>query len=130
MVAAIPSPGTLLVHSQTNPAHPDFQVTRDLREFLASTTDAAGRSWNIIELTAPDTLEDEEGFVDYNYVNHLVVNGGVIACGYNEPAADARAAEVLGAAYPGRQVVTVDAREILVRGGGIHCITQQQPAVG
>jgi len=129
MVAAIPTPGTLLVHSQTNPAHPDFEVTRDIREFLAGQTDAAGRSFNIVELPGPETLQDDEGFVDWNYVNHLVVNGGVIACGYNEPVADARAAEILAAAYPGRNVVTVDAREILARGGGIHCITQQQPAV-
>jgi agmatine deiminase len=62
-------------------------------------------------------------------VNHLVVNGGVIACGYGEPEADARAASILAEAYPGRRVVTVDARPILARGGGIHCITQQQPAV-
>jgi agmatine deiminase len=129
MVAAIPSPGTLLVHSQTNPAHPDFEVTRGIREFLAGTTDAAGRTWNIVELPGPDTLEDAEGFVDWNYVNHLVVNDAIIACGYNEPAADARAAEILAAAYPGREIVTIDAREILARGGGIHCITQQQPAV-
>jgi agmatine deiminase len=27
-------------------------------------------------------------------------------------------------------VVTVEARPIFARGGGIHCITQQQPALG
>ena len=36
------------------------------------------------------------------------------------------AAAILGDAY-GREVVTIDARPILERGGGIHCITQQQP---
>jgi agmatine deiminase len=35
---------------------------------------------------------------------------------------------VLSAAYPGRRVVGVDARPLFDRGGGIHCITQQQPA--
>jgi agmatine deiminase len=129
MVAAIPSPGVLLLHRQDNPAHPDYEVCRRLREFLSTTRDAAGREWTIVDLPAPETLRDDEGFVDWNYVNHLVVNGGVIACGYGEERADAVAREVLAMAYPGREVVTVDAREILARGGGIHCITQQQPAM-
>ncbi|WP_341953047.1 agmatine deiminase family protein [Salinibacterium sp. TMP30] len=129
MVATIPSPGTLLLHEQQNPDHPDHQVMRELRALLSETTDAANRPWNIIDVPAPTTVRDSEGFVDWNYVNHLVVNDGVIACGYGEPAADAAAREILAAAYPGRRVVTVDARPILERGGGIHCITQQQPAV-
>jgi agmatine deiminase len=128
MVAAIPSPGVLLLHRQDNPAHPDFEVCRQLREFLRTTRDAAGREWTIIDLPAPETVSDDDGFVDWNYVNHLVVNGGVIACGYGEEKADAEARAILARAYPNRQVVTVDAREILARGGGIHCITQQQPA--
>jgi N-dimethylarginine dimethylaminohydrolase len=31
-------------------------------------------------------------------------------------------------AYPGRRVIGVDARELFARGGGIHCVTQQQPS--
>ncbi|MES2094950.1 MAG: agmatine deiminase family protein [Actinomycetota bacterium] len=128
MVAAIPSPGTLLLHRQDDPGHPDYDVCRDLREFLAGTEDAVGRAWNIIDLPAPAALSDETGFVDWNYVNHLVVNGGVVACGFDEERADAASRDILARAYPGRRVVTVDAREILARGGGIHCITQQQPS--
>jgi agmatine deiminase len=127
IVAAIPSPGTLLVHSQRNPAHPDFQVCRDIIRFLRTTRDAAGREWNIIEVPAPETLRDEEGFVDYSYINHAVVNGGVIACRFADPNDD-KALQILADAYPGRRVVGIDARELFARGGGIHCITQQQPA--
>ncbi|ARC57836.1 Agmatine deiminase [Frondihabitans sp. 762G35] len=129
MVASIPSPGVLLLHAQTDPAHPDFEVSRGLREFLAGTRDAAGREWRIVDLPAPSALRDEVGFVDHSYVNHLVVNGGVIACGFDDPASDERAASILADVYPGRRVVTVDARAIFARGGGIHCITQQQPAL-
>ncbi len=127
IVAAIPSPGTLLVHSQQDTAHPDFEVSREIISFLSTTRDAAGREWNIIEVPAPATLSDGEGFVDYSYINHLVVNGGVIACTFSDPN-DEKALRILADAYPGRRIVGVDARELFARGGGIHCITQQQPA--
>jgi agmatine deiminase len=129
MVATLPSPGRILLHWQGGPGHPDHEVSRSLQTFFETQTDAAGKPFEIIALPAPATLRDGEGFVDWSYVNHLVVNGGVIACGYGEDRADALAAEILAEAYPGRRVVTVDARPILARGGGIHCITQQQPAL-
>ncbi|WP_291050741.1 agmatine deiminase family protein [Herbiconiux sp.] len=129
IVAAMPSPGRLLLHAQPDPEHPDHVVMGEIRDALAGQTDAAGRSFEIVELPAPATLRDAHGFVDWSYVNHYVLNGAVIACGFGEETADARAAEILASVYPGREVVTVDAREIFARGGGIHCITQQQPAV-
>lgn len=119
----------MLLHDQTDPAHPDHAVSQELRAALEQATDAAGRSFEIIDLPAPATLKDHEGFVDWSYVNHLVVNGGVIACGFGEAEADANARAILAEAYPGREVVTVDARPIFDRGGGIHCITQQQPSL-
>ena len=130
IVATIPSPGRLLLHEQRDPSHPDHAVTRELRAMLAEQADARGRRFEIVDLPAPATRSDAHGPVDWSYVNHLVVNDGVIACGFGEPVADARAAAILAEEYPGREIVTVDARELFARGGGIHCITQQQPRAG
>lgn len=105
-------------------------MTRELRAHLAQQTDAAGRRFEIVDLPAPATLRDDEGFVDWSYVNHLVTNDGVVACGFGDEQADAAARTILADVYPGRRVVTVDARPLFDRGGGIHCITQQQPSVG
>ncbi|MDR3663464.1 MAG: agmatine deiminase family protein [Mycobacterium sp.] len=127
IVAAITSPGRLLLHSQRNEAHPDHLVCKQIREAIADTHDAAGRPWEIVELPAPDLLTDAEGYVDYSYINHLVVNGGVIACAFGDPR-DADAAAILAEQYPGRRVLGVDARPLFERGGGIHCITQHQPS--
>ncbi|MBV6762922.1 agmatine deiminase family protein [Rhodococcus opacus] len=127
IVAAIPSPGVVLVHDQRNPEHPDFEVSKAVIDVLKQTTDARGESWEIITVPAPQVLRDEEGFVDYSYINHFVVNGGVIACSFDDPA-DEEAVAILSAAYPGRTVVPVDARPLFARGGGIHCITQHQPS--
>ena len=51
-------------------------------------------------MPAPATLTDAEGFVDYSYINHLVVNGGVIACGFDDPL-DARRGRNPRRAVPG-----------------------------
>jgi agmatine deiminase len=126
MVACFAKPGVVLLHWQENPDHPDYPLSRELEKLLLAETDAAGRKLEVIRVPAPELQKDEHGFVDFSYINHLVINNAVIACGFNEPEADARAARILGEAY-GREVITIDAREIFVRGGGIHCITQQQP---
>ncbi len=122
IVAAMPSPGVVLVHDQQNPDHPDFAVSARIKALIAD----AEPGWEIIGVPAPTVLTDDEGPVDYSYINHLVVNDGVIACSYDDPN-DARAAAILAEVYPGRTVKAVDARPLFERGGGIHCITQNQP---
>ena len=128
IVATFSSPGTVLLHDQRDPAHPDFEVSRQLREVLAGETDARGETLRIVDLPAPATLRDADGYVDYSYVNHVLVNDGVIACAFGDDNDD-QAVGILEDAYLGRRVITVDARPLFARGGGIHCITQQQPVV-
>jgi agmatine deiminase len=128
IVATFARPGVLLVHTQQDPSHPDFAVSREVTELLRAARDAQGRALEIVEVPAPEVLRDDEGWVDYSYINHLLVNGGVVACAFDDPG-DERAAAVLREAYGDREVVTVDARPLFARGGGIHCITQQQPRV-
>lgn len=121
-IVACFAPGDkVLVHVQENPEHPDFEVSK---EVLA--TFAEHPELTVVPVAAPQVLRDEEGFVDYSYINHYVVNGAVILCGFNDPN-DVRAVATLQGAYPDREIVLVDARELFARGGGIHCITQQQP---
>lgn len=121
IVACFTPHGEVLMHDQRNPTHPDFEVSAEVRAALT----AAGLT--VIDLPAPVVTDDEEGPVDYSYVNHYVCNGAVIMCTFDDPHDDV-AADILARAYPGRDIVRVDARPIFARGGGIHCITQQEPA--
>jgi agmatine deiminase len=127
IVATFTAPGRILLHDQRDPSHPDFAVTEQVLEVLEDSLDADGNALDVTSLPAPVTLRDSEGFVDYSYVNHSLVNGGVIACVFDDPNDD-EALAILRDAYPGRRVVGVDARPLFARGGGIHCITQHQPA--
>jgi agmatine deiminase len=62
-------------------------------------------------------------------VNFYIANGGVVMP-LLDARTDRRAAAGLKRLFPGRRVVGVPAREILLGGGNIHCITQQIPAAG
>jgi len=62
-----------------------------------------------------------------SYVNFLIVNGGIIAPAFGDPL-DGEAERILREVFPEHDVVMVPGREILLGGGNIHCITQQQPA--
>lgn len=126
IVATFASPGVVLLHWQDDPAHPDYPVCRELAGLLAEARDATGQQLEVVRVPAPRTVADQDGFVDWSYINHLVVNGGVVACTFTDPQ-DTASLEILAQAYAGRAVTGVDARPLFDRGGGIHCITQQQP---
>ncbi|MCY1676568.1 agmatine deiminase family protein [Pseudarthrobacter sp. SL88] len=129
IVAAFAGPGTILLHRQDNPDHPDHAVYLQLKAVLQGQLDAQGRPLRIIDVPAPTVQSDEEGYVDWSYINHYVANNVVVLCAFGDPN-DAIAQGILERAYPGRTVELVDARDIFAFGGGIHCITQQQPAPG
>jgi len=57
----------------------------------------------------------------------LIVNGGIVMPVFGDPN-DATAKSKLEAVFKERKVVTVPGREIVLGGGNVHCITQQQPA--
>lgn len=122
IVACFASPTQILFHNQEDESHPDFEISREVKRTLEE-----HGGFELIAVAAPKILRDEEGFVDYSYINHYLVNGGVILCGFDDDN-DARAVETLQRVYPDRKIVLVDARQLFARGGGIHCITQQQPA--
>jgi agmatine deiminase len=128
ILATFCRPGTVLAHVQRDRSHPDFEVSRENLRVLRSSTDAAGRRLEVIEVPAPRTTHAEGDIVDWSYLNHYVCNGAVVLCAFDDPHDDEVAA-LIADAYPGREVVLHDARDIFAVGGGIHCITQQQPAV-
>ncbi|AVZ75480.1 agmatine deiminase [Streptomyces lunaelactis] len=129
IVAAFAGPGVVVAHTQPDPAHPDHELCEENVEMLRLQTDARGSRLDVVEVPAPTVVREEgHGWVDYSYINHYVCNGGVVLCGFDDPR-DEVAAGIFRRLYPGRTVTLVDARTIFAGGGGIHCITQQQPKV-
>jgi len=137
-------PGVVLLAWTDDKDDPQHEISQEALKVLQGTTDARGRKLEVHKLHLPSpiliTADECEGVdsvegtmprkegdrMAASYVNFYIANGAVIAPVFNDPA-DQAALDKLKELFPEREVVSIYAREILLGGGNIHCITQQQP---
>jgi agmatine deiminase len=118
-IAQYLSPATILLDVPGDPADPYHDTGQDNLTRLRAAHDAAGRAIDVVEFDAGTPAVTA-------YMNHYLVNGGVIVPADGEPNDEAVLVQ-LKRAYPDREIVTVPGAIILEGGGGPHCITQQIP---
>lgn len=144
-VCCFARPGEVVVPYTDDVNDPWYQILKDNKEQLENETDAKGRKLKVHTISMPKvpvyfTQEEADGVdkVDgtiprlggemtaASYLNYLMVNGGIIVPQFGDEN-DEKVLEELRAIHPEREVVGVMTREIILGGGNIHCITQQQP---
>jgi agmatine deiminase len=140
-------PGVLALTWTDDTQDPQYRISQDAYQRLCQMEDDRGRNFEIHKIEQPDpvviTSEESEG-VDVmagtiprlegdrmaaSYINFYIANHGVIVPMFGVKQ-DQPAIEKLQKLFPDREVIGIPAREILLGGGNIHCITQQQPAGG
>ncbi|HEX5394027.1 MAG TPA: agmatine deiminase [Rhodocyclaceae bacterium] len=144
-MVCIPRPGEVILHWTDDVNDPQYPRSAKVLEVLSAAVDAKGRKLKVHKLLQPtpmfmtkeesDGVDPVAGTVERNggsrlagsYVNHYIANGGIVMPIFGVPE-DELALKTLQSIYHDRQVVAVPAREILLGGGNIHCITQQIPA--
>ena len=103
----------------------DYTPRGDYKKVI-NAKNANGEKYNIV--TLPITAEDVEWLGwRANYLNYYAGNDVVIVPVYGDTM-DAEAMRILGELYPDKEIIPVDGEILAVIGGGIHCVTQQQPA--
>ena len=147
-VCAFLKPGEVVLAWTDNEDDPQYVLSKACLDYLESECDAKGRKLVIHKLPIPDvpicvTKEELEGYcfeegedtreegerLAASYVNFYFSNGAVVmpAFGGENKESDVRAQEIMKKLCPEREIIAVDARDILTGGGNIHCITQQIP---
>lgn len=144
-LACFVRPGQVLLTWTEDESDPQHEISADARRRLETATDARGRHLEVLLLPSPGPLtttaeeaagvEAAEGTIPRrpgdrlaaSYVNFYPADGRLVMPLLDERH-DEEAAATLARAFPDREVVGVPAREILLGGGNVHCITQQVPA--
>jgi len=144
-LCAFVQPGELIVHWTEDRNHPHYEICQAVWNRLTDSIDARGRKFKLHKLPAPSaiyrTSEDVANIIEVestatlrigdllpaSYINFYLVNGGVIVPAFGVET-DQFAHDSLTKVFPGRKVIQIrSGREILLGGGNVHCITQQQP---
>jgi len=137
-------PGVVVLAWTDDETDPQYEISKAAYEYLSNEVDAKGRKLEIHKLYTPKpilitkqeslgvdavdgTLPRQEGDrLAASYANYYTGNGFIALPIFNDPN-DKLAIELLAKLYPDRQIIPIYAREILLGGGNIHCITQQVP---
>ncbi len=144
-ICAFVRPGEVVLAWTDDPNDPQYPLSHACLEVLEQERDARGRSIQVHKLPLPSrpiTIlpEDLPGYafapgeaerqagerLAASYVNFYIGNACVLVPQFGDPN-DAVATELLGQLFPGRKICPIPARDILLGGGNIHCITQQLP---
>jgi agmatine deiminase len=143
-VACFVRPGVVLAGVTEDKDDWRYELLQDNLRRLQLATDARARRLDVLTMPMPAIMEiaaEEAWGVDSaegsiprragdktaaSYLNFLIVNGGVVLPVFDDPLDD-EAVAIMRHVFPERRVVTVPGREIVLGGGNVHCITQQQP---
>lgn len=147
-VAAFIKPGEVVLAWTDNREDPQYELSAQDLAYLEGETDAKGRKIKVRKLPIPDvpvccSARDIDNYVfepgedtreagerlAASYVNFYFANGIALVpqFGGENAESDARAVKILAELCPERRIVPISARDILLGGGNIHCITQQVP---
>lgn len=143
-ICAFVKPGEVVLAWTDDEQDPQYAMSKADFDYLSGETDARGRKIVIHKLYLPKPVcmskEECEGLVYWDdeptrtegerlaasYVNFYISNGAIVMPAFSDEADEAAAAK-LQELFPTRKVIAIPARDILIGGGNIHCITQQIP---
>ena len=129
---------TLLLAWTDDEESPQYRLVRNALKTIEA---APGKKYRIIKLPLPSAfiraeadcegLEYPEGskprlpgeVIQPSYVNFIFANGAVIVPTFDDPM-DGTVIDIFKRTFPKRDVIPFPAREIVLGGGGLHCITK------
>ena len=116
---------TLLYVACDDPSDEQYEDFQALENQLKSLRTAEGEPYRLLPLPMPDAIFEDGDRLPATYANFLIINWGVIVPTYAQPEKDDRAVATIAQAFPGREILRLDARTIIRQHGSVHCITMQ-----
>jgi agmatine deiminase len=125
-IACFVEPGKVLVEICPAEGTERYDNMQANLHAIQGATDANGRKLEIVLIEEAHEAERRNDIFASSYINFYIANGGIVMPRFGIDR-DEDARRNIAALFPDREVVQIEIGDIAIGGGGIHCITQQQP---
>lgn len=125
-LARFVDPSTVVTVVEDDPAEQNYEPLQENLDLLRSMRDQNGRPLRIETLPMPQPVRFDGQRLPASYANFYIANKIVLVPTFNDPA-DRVALETLAPIFPGREIVPIYCRDLVLGLGTIHCMTQQLP---
>ena len=126
-VACFSDTGTILAMTCSDKEDTYYDLLSENLEILKTSVDQDNNPLKIVELEMSKKRLIPDDDEPSSYINFYIANDAVIFPIFGDNVADQNAMKIIKSQFPNRQIVCLDGHDILMGGGNIHCITQQQP---
>lgn len=115
---------------ETKETDPNFKVLKENRERLNDLRTVSGERVEVIEIEMPQAIEVKDwrlSRLPASYANFLVVNNAVLVPMFGHKKKDPAAEDKIAECFPGREIISVACKDLIMEGGALHCIAMHQP---
>ena len=124
-LARFVNPTTMVCAIEEDEEDPNYRCLKNNFDHLRSATDQDDNLFEIVALPMPGYIGSPR--LPASYANFYIANKSVLVPVYGHPN-DKRALSILEPLFPEREIIPIPSTTLILGLGGVHCLTQQQPA--
>jgi agmatine deiminase len=122
----------ILAAVEPDPGDVNYAPLRENTRRLHEMCDFEGKPFEIVDLPMSPLIRADGGSgssrLPASYANFYLANGVALVPVFDVPC-DERAMKIIAECLPGREVVGIRSRDLVVGLGAVHCLTQQEPEI-
>ena len=127
-IARFVGPNTVVCMTEEDKTDENYSALERNRSFLEKFRDRNGDKLEVVPVRMPDKLGVEDCRLPASYANFYIGNAAVLVPVFGNVKKDEEALSKIGSFFTNKRIIGIDCRELVYGFGGIHCVTQQQPA--
>ncbi len=125
-IARFVAPDTIVCAYEDDVNDPNYSILDENFIILENAVDKNGNKFKIVKLPMPHMNYDNGEKAPVSYANFYIGNSVILMPKFND-INDQLVKDIIQSIFINHKIIEIDCSKIIYGGGGLHCITMQQP---